>query len=388
MTTTTQYAPPPGPPPALHTGVAYAPPPGPPPKTYAPPPAVYPSCQDTTELSVYIRNSLTLLAARGWLSVPLPPDLEPVYAQLFAQSASFFDLPSDAQEKLTFAAPAGKSASDEGFADIPGEKQLITLRRVSGTPARLQSAATDAWDATGKIFLETVRGIADSLDLDLDVFDDMSCESRKFSETQRASSLLRLFRYNRPGLDEDGRRREKKVVAEGHKDLGIITLVVGHSPGLDARDPVSGQWISVEDTPHGTGTPKLTATLLAGQTLSYLTQGLYTSGVHRVSVLPSQTPEDKYRFSLVFALRPSPTALIDTAKFEQSPLIGKFPPARLSVQDNNFPNCSMYNQSASELFRCISQQHWNVNIAPEIREEQKKQIVALVGEKPEEKRLG
>ncbi|KAJ6586651.1 hypothetical protein B0H10DRAFT_1961669 [Mycena sp. CBHHK59/15] len=185
------------------------------------------------------------------------------------------------------------------------------------------------------------------------------------------------------------------TTAEGHKDLGIITLVVGQSPGLDARDLVTGQWISVEDTPHSaTGAPRLTATLLAGQTLSYLTRGLYASGVHRVSVLPSTTPEDKYRYSLVFALRPSPTSTIETSKFETSPLIGKFPPARLSAEENNYPNCSMYGQPATELFKCITQQHWNVNIAPEIREEQKKHLAghaANATTKPaeeEEQRLG
>ncbi|KAJ7119700.1 hypothetical protein C8R44DRAFT_672596 [Mycena epipterygia] len=386
---TTTYPPPPGPPPGFHTGVKYAPPPGPPPQNYAPPPGpppiAYPSCQNVTELSDFIRNSLTALATRGWLSIPLPPDLEPIYDRLFHKSASFFDLPSDDPDKIAFAAPTGKGASDEGFSDIPGEKQLITLRRVGdgtryGTPKQLQQAATEAWDATGRLFLDTIAGIAESLELELDVFNAISSEAEGFSPTQRASSLLRLFRYNRPGLSENGvqGQSKKKVVAEGHKDLGILTLVVGRSAGLDARDPVTGQWISVEDAPPGGG-QRLTATLLAGQTLSYLTQGLYASGVHRVSVLPSTTPEDKYRFSLVFALRPAPNAIINTAKFETSPLIGKFPPAKLSLEENNYPHCSMHDQPAAELFKCIANQHWNVNIAPEIREEQKKKLAVLKG---------
>ncbi|KAJ6546656.1 hypothetical protein DFH09DRAFT_1170703 [Mycena vulgaris] len=361
---TMTYLPPPGPPPGFHTGL-HAPPPGPPKAptvsvSLGPPPGAYPSCQNATELAAYVHDSLTVLATQGWLS-----------------SSTFFDLPSDSPEKVQFAAPAGKAASDEGFSDIAGEKQRITLRRLSGTPPLLRKAGPEAWDATGQLFLETIRGIAGSLELeDVHVFDDMSSEAQGFSKTQRAPSLLRLFRYNRPGLDAHGMQGTKKVVAEGHKDLGILTLVLGQSPGLDARDPATGQWVSVEDAPGGGGGPCLTATLLAGQTLTYLTRGLYASGVHRVSVLPSTTPEDKYRFSLVFALRPSPTSTIATPKFEQSPLTGLFPPERLSLAANNYPNCSMYDQPATELFKCIAQQHWNVNIAPEIREEQKKKLAA------------
>ncbi|KAK7050575.1 hypothetical protein R3P38DRAFT_2865961 [Favolaschia claudopus] len=383
---TTTYAPPPGPPPIFHHGFQYAPPPGPPPQMFAPPPGPppisYPSCKDIDDLAQYIRSSLPILASQGWLSVPLPPDLEAQYASLFSESAAFFDLAPDASEKVDFAAPAGTSASDEGFSDIQGEKQLITLRRVSGMPPCLQPAATSAWDATGQLFLGTVHDIADSLELpDLEIFDEMSSESLGFPAKSRASSLLRLFRYNRP---EMGAR--KKIVAEAHKDLGLLTLVVGHSPGLDARD-AAGNWISVEDAPahssHGSNTaPRLTATLLGGQTLTYLTRGLYASGAHRVSVLPpspSNPDDDKYRFSLVFALRPAPNALIETAKFEASPLVGKFPPERLSLEKNNFPECSMHAQPAGELFRCISKRHWNVNIAPEMRAEQKRKLAENAG---------
>ncbi|KAJ7633338.1 hypothetical protein DFH06DRAFT_1222565 [Mycena polygramma] len=388
---TTVYAPPPGPPPGFHTGVQYAPPPGPPPPQVYVSPAepLYPSCGNAKELATYVQDSLPILASQGWLSVPLPPDLESLYSSLFSDSAAFFTLPSDAPEKVRCAAPTGKNASDEGYSDIPGEKQLITIRRLSGIPAPLCKSATEAWDATGELFMSAVRGIAESLELDdADVFDAMSCEAHGLPKSERASSLLRLFRYNRPAVGET-----KKVVAEAHKDLGLLTLVIGQSPGLDARD-VHGRWISVEDTPapastaNGAPRPRLTATLLAGQTLTYLTRGLYASGAHRVSVRPaspSSSSSDAYRFSLVFALRPAPSALISTASFERSPLISAFPPERLSVEMGNFPNCSMYAQGAGELFKCIAQKHWNVNIAPEEREAQKRRLIAKAdkGEKGE-----
>ncbi|KAJ6451662.1 hypothetical protein C8R47DRAFT_1169915 [Mycena vitilis] len=374
---TTVYAPPPGPPPGFHTGVQYAPPPGPPPPQVYVSPAepLYPSCGNAKELATYVHNSLPILASQGWLSVPLPADLESLYTSLFADSAAFFTLPSDAPEKVRCAAPTGKNASDEGYSDISGEKQLITIRRRSGIPAPLFKSATEAWDGTGELFMSAVRGIAESLELeDAEIFDAMSCEAHGLPKSERASSLLRLFRYNRPAVGET-----KKVVAEAHKDLGLLTLVIGQSPGLDARD-VHGRWISVEDTPAPAGTanaaPRLTATLLAGQTLTYLTRGLYASGAHRVSVRPASSPADAYRFSLVFALRPAPSALISTAAFERSPLISAFPSERLSVDKGNFPECSMYAQGAGELFKCIALKHWNVNIAPEEREAQKRRLMA------------
>ncbi|KAJ7641280.1 hypothetical protein FB45DRAFT_899841 [Roridomyces roridus] len=376
---TTMYAPPPGPPPGIHASVQYAPPPGPPPATYAPPPGPPPMFypRDTRDLSQFIRNNLTALATRGWLSVPLPPELESLYADLFAESAHFFNLPSDSPIKLKHAAPPGKSASDEGFADIPGEKQLITLRRLSGIPDSatsegsahtLHSATTAAWNATGELFLDTAHTIAESLGLEEDVFDELSADSKGLPASSRASSLLRLFRYKRPPQDTPG---GKKIVAEEHKDLGILTLVIGHSPGLDARDPTTGEWHSVEDAPPP-GWGKLTATLLCGRTLWYLTRGLYASGDHRVSVRAPSSPDDLYRFSLVFALRPFYTAPIETDVFARSPLIGPFPPARISP--TTYPQCSMHGEPARMLFDVIIGKSWNVNVAPEIREMQKKKL--------------
>ncbi|KAF7316758.1 hypothetical protein HMN09_00408900 [Mycena chlorophos] len=374
---TTVYLPPPGPPPQL-----YAPPPGPPPAAAYHPPSIPPP-QTASELSGYIRRNLTTLAAQGWLALPLPPDLEALYSALFDSSAEYFALPADAEEKTRFAAPSGAAASDEGYADIPEEKQLITLRRQSGMPPTLKETSNIAWNATGKMFLDTVHNIAECLELegDLGLFDEMSAESNGFAEKERAASLLRLFRYNRP---MEG--KEKRVVAEAHKDLGLLTLVVGSSPGLDAKDVHSRQWVSVED---GGRPGKLTATLLAGQTMSYLTRNLFTAGPHRVSVLPPADDNDPHRFSIVFALRPAPNARISTDRFARSPLVGPFPPELLSYDKNNYPQCSMRDQPAKELSRCIAKLHWNVNIAPEVRNKQRQGLRSeVVAEEPQEARFG
>ncbi|KAJ7466012.1 hypothetical protein FB451DRAFT_1138120 [Mycena latifolia] len=385
---TTQYAPPPGPPPP-HLQQTYAPPPGPPPPSSlpAPPLAPPPAPQTTADLAAYILSCLPFLARHGWLRLPLPPDLSARYSALLGASSSFFGLPPTAEAKTKFAAPSGAAASDEGFAAIPGEKQLVTLRRLGSTPLPedLKGASKDAWADTGALFSAVMEGIAASLGLPADIFAGMAAEADVASfdrETGRASSLLRLFRYERPAADDldfgVGVGARKKVVAEAHRDLGLLTIVVGASPGLDARDLVTGQWVSVEDAPSGAGSAPsggLTATIMSGQTLTYLTQGLFASGVHRVSVLPARpdTQDGAFRFSLVFALRPAAGALIDTREFEKT--------------ESNFPHCSMHAQPAADLFRAIAARHWNVNVAPEVREGQKRRreeaARAGVGEAPE-----
>ncbi|KAJ6497275.1 hypothetical protein C8R45DRAFT_982454 [Mycena sanguinolenta] len=401
---TITYAPPPGPPPAF---AQYAPPPGPPPQMYAPPPGPPPQlyapleCKTADDLASYIRASLPLLASQGWLSLPLPPALESLHAALFSASSAYFALPPDAPEKTKYAAPSGVGASDEGFADLLGEKALITIRRAgpAGTPAPLRDATEAAWHTTGELFLQTMHDIAEGLELPaLDAFDEMSKEARGMPErgAPRAASLLRLFRYVRPGPTSG---EGKQVVAEAHKDLGILTLVVGASPGLDARD-AAGRWVSVEDAPSFSfpSPQRLTATLLVGQSLTYLTGGLFAAGTHRVSVLPppSSAPEDAYRYSLVFALRPAPACRISTSTFAASPLIPPFPDALLIAPPesgkggasgsetaksdtgksgaSNFPRCRMENQTGAELMRAISGRHWNVNVAREVREEQKRKL--------------
>ncbi|KAF7350803.1 hypothetical protein MSAN_01641900 [Mycena sanguinolenta] len=239
-----------------------------------------------------------------------------------------------------------------------------------------------------------MHDISEGLELpELDAFDEMSKEAKGMPErgSPRAASLLRLFRYVRPESASGEGKGGKRVVAEAHKDLGILTLVVGASPGLDARD-AAGRWISVEDAPPFALSQRLTATLLVGQSLTYLTGGLFAAGTHRVSVLPppSSAPEDAFRYSLVFALRPAPAARISTSVFSVSPLVPEFPPERLvappetgkggaangtgSGGESNFPKCRMEGQTGAELMRAISGKHWNVNVAKEVREEQKRKL--------------
>ncbi|KAJ7466016.1 hypothetical protein FB451DRAFT_1486247 [Mycena latifolia] len=391
------YAPPPGPPPVKTSTATQrnTPPARPPPphlqQTRSPPPPGPPAPRITADLTTYILlAALPFLARHGWFRLPLPADLSARYSTLLGASSAFFGLPPTAETKTKFAAPSCAAASDEGFAAIPGEKQLVTLRRLSSTlrrlsstplPADLKGAAKDAWADTGALFSAVIEDIAASLGLPADIFAEMAAEANVASfdrEPGRASSLLHLFRYERPAADDPdfgvGVGARKNVVAEAHRDLGLLTIVVGASPGLDARDLVTGEWVSVEDAPSGGGSAPsggLTATIMSGQTLTYLTQGLHASGVHRVSVLPARpdTQDGAFRFSLIPPFPPAPLSFSSPSPSSTSPPSST---SNNSHAESNFPHCSMHSQPAAELFRAIAARHWNVNVAPEVREGQKR----------------
>lgn len=285
----------------------YAPPPGPPP-SYKPPPNV----DNRPDLlpSTAVPLPFPILASRGWVSLPMAayPTMRDAYASLFTQASAFFSLPPDSPHKTLYAAPDGIQASENGFFAIPNEKHIITLRCASRCPEPLREAAGIVWEETRLVMRSIIRGIEETLGLEAGAFEEVS-EPGSWDEDP-GTTLLRMFRYDRPEAGEP-----KKTVAEPHKDLGLITIVVGHSPGLDALDPStppSGEWVSVEETGSE---PSLTATLLTGQALLYLSQGRYRSGVHRVTVAPGEK-NDPYRFSFVFALRPSKNAKLWTKRFE------------------------------------------------------------------------
>lgn len=170
-----------------------------------------------------------------------------------------------------------------------------------------------------------------------------------------------MFRYDRP------RGPGAKTNAEKHKDLGMLSLVVGHSPGLQALDANSDTWVSVEDDcnlPPGSRARSggLSATLLTGETLAFLSRGTYKAGVHRVVCEPPAAEgDDPYRFSIVFTLRAAPAPLF-TREFE-SGVVGRF-----EVGER------VEGESSKVLFERIMRSHWNVNAAPGVRDEQRRRF--------------
>ncbi|KAF6238054.1 hypothetical protein HO173_003688 [Letharia columbiana] len=311
-------------------------------------------------------HALQFLASEGYLPLALSdhPGMVEAYTQLFAQTSKFFNLPPDSPEKTNHQAASGAAASEEGYSQIPHEKCIMTVKTSTHCPSTLRPELHTAWDLTGAFLASITTAIAHTLSLDPAVFSPFVAPCTAFPPTERTPTLVRMFRYDRPAAATAGPR----VNAEKHKDLGLLSLVVGRSPGLQALDPSSNAWVSVEDEanlPPGAVARSggLTATLLAGETLAFLSRGVYRAGVHRVVCAPSaeNNAADPYRFSIVYTLRAAPAPLF-TRDFE-SGVVGAFGPGE-----------RVEGESSAVMFERIMRTHWNVNAAPGVREEQRRKF--------------
>ena len=303
-------------------------------------------------------HALHFLASEGYLPLALTdiPGMVDAYKALFARSNQFFALPADSPQKTTYQAVSGPAASEEGYSKIPGEKSILTTRTSTRCPEILQTDLKTAWDLTGTFMTRTISAIANTLDLSSSVFDAFVLPCATLSPT-KTPTQLRMFRYDRPT------GTEATVNAERHKDLGLLSLVIGHSPGLQVLDPTTSAWIPIENDsalPPGSRTRSggLTATLLGGETLAFLTRGNYKAGVHRVVCDPVSVAGDPFRFSIVYTLRPA-VAPLYTKAFE-SEITGEFAASE---------RCE--GESSAVLFDRIMKSHWNINAAKEIREKQR-----------------
>lgn len=308
-------------------------------------------------------QSLHFLASEGYLPLALADHdgLVDAYTSLFAQSSRFFALPEDSPQKTSYQAISGPAASEEGYSKIPQEKSIMTVKWKGHCPEDLHHAAKAAWDLSGRLLHQIMQAIARTLDLDLNVFNSLVEPCLVLPQDKRRPTLLRMFRYDRPpGPDP-------VVNAERHKDLGLLSLVVATSPGLHVLSPSSNQWIPIEEDVFlppevRARSGGLTATLLGGETLRFLTRGHYRAGVHGVICNPPgpENGEDPFRYSIVFTLRPA-VAPVFTKTFE-STIVGQFD-----------ENEKMEGTSSVELFTQIKKTHYNVNVAPEIRERQRQE---------------
>lgn len=301
-------------------------------------------------------EALQFLASQGYLPLQLADHdgLVDAYSALFQSSAAYFNLPDTSLEKTSFRAPSGVKASEQGYSDIVGEKSILTVKSHEMCPAMLHEQLNLTWNLTGA-FLESIcKLIANTLQLDPDVFTPFIEPCCKLPQGKGTPTMLRLFRYNRPVGEE------AVVAAEQHEDLGILSLVVGNSPGLQVLNTAANVWVPIEED---TVVPKdakirsggMTATLLCGETMAFLTRNGYKGGVHRVLCAPAK--DNPYRFSIVFALRPA-AAPIFTKNFE-SAVVGEFSPDQ-----------RLDGQSAALFMQQMIATHWNVNVAKDVREEQ------------------
>ncbi|KAE9378036.1 Clavaminate synthase-like protein [Stipitochalara longipes BDJ] len=282
----------------------------------------------------------------GWTIVAPHAELSKRYQALLESSKAFFALPE--AEKEVFKTRHG---SEDGWNVVDGEKEFITIRSLDRTPAHIRDAAMAYWAEAGALLNQMLGKIAESLDLSsnsLTVFSE-PCLELKRDATQ---SMLRLFRYN-----VDGER--SKIVAEAHRDLGLLSLVMSDTPGLEVCDPHGQRWFPLEKTYRS-------PVLLAGCQLECLTNKRYISGGHLVRSYPVSTPnqitaaEAAYRYSIVFVLRAHTPVPVNTDELT-TPLTGIFSRPLKDI-------------TAGELLRNIQAAHFNINAGIEERDEQKRKL--------------
>lgn len=296
-----------------------------------------------------------LLHDQGWtpLTFPAGNEVRAGFDALFQASNTFFNLPSEAKEKYANA----QQGSEEGWSKIPGEKEMITLRTVASTPPELKDAAERCWRLANTYLNEMLGLVAQSLDLPLAALQQFSAPQLNLPPSERHAAMLRLFRYE---IHED------KVVAEPHNDLGLLSMVISDTPGLEVWDRGPDRWCDIERI---TGKP----VLLGGRQLQRLSNDVYPPGGHLVrsygpdawcekpnplAIRGLSTP--KYRHSIVVILRAHWPIVIDSDQLT-SKVTGQF---ANPIKD----------MTTREFFMRIKGQHYNINTGIAERDQQKRDI--------------
>ena len=331
------------------------------------------------------------LAYQGWTKITYDSvdALQIASDALFLASRKFFDLP--APEKRKFRTRAG---TEEGWSRVEGEKEFISIRTLSNTPLELREAVSKFWAEAGTLLNSIVSGIETSLELPPGSLSVFSKPCMELSD-EKIATMLRLFRY------ESFEGEAPRIVAEGmlclilnksnvsrcispsfafsaesvssvtlttsstvaHRDLGMLSLVIGDSPGLEVWDRQRRQWFPLERN-----YPSPAASLFVGRQLERLTNGCYYSGGHLVNSYPdvgnsnSSNPSKRYRHSIVFVLRAHSPVPIKTDDLETS-VTGKFAKP-------------LQNITADDLFKTIRSTHFNINAGVEERDGQKRKLAA------------
>lgn len=302
-----------------------------------------------------IERDQRLLHDQGWTPLTFPDgnEVRASFDDLFQASNTFFNLPAEAKEKYS----NEKLGSEEGWSKIPGEKEMITLRTLASTPPELREAAERCWNLANTYLNEMLGLVAESLDLPPEKLQQFSTPQLRLPESERHAAMLRLFRYE---VHED------KVVAEPHNDLGLLSMVISDTPGLEVWDRGPNRWVDIERI---TGKP----VLLCGRQIQRLSNDVYPPGGHLVrSYGPDAWCEKpnpqaikgvsspKYRHSIVIILRAHWPIIINTDELTTK-VTGQFTEPVRGVTTKDF-------------FMRIKGQHYNINTGVAAREQQKRDI--------------
>jgi hypothetical protein len=292
---------------------------------------------------------------------PGPHPLQAAYLDLFAASQAFFNLPNSEKQHWKH-----RLGSEEGWSKIPGEKEFITLRSLAYCPEILRAPAQRYWELVGRHCSSTLGRMSTALGLPDGENEGLRqfvgpCTEMPREEEDKTATMLRLFRYE--GWEE-------KVVAEAHADLGLISVVVGYTPGLEVWD--GDGWFDVEREVERKGGKG--ATMLIGRQLERLANRRLKAGGHRVvaygrpqvsSPTAGASDAKNYRHSIVFVLRAHESTLIDSGTLE-TPITGKWAQPMKGV-------------TAGALYEMIRNQCFNINVDQEERDAQKRKLAETKG---------
>jgi isopenicillin N synthase-like dioxygenase len=330
----------------------FAPPPGPPPGQALP--------IHKLELPLILPIHRFNLPAQGWTTVTLSQSefrgklIQDNVQSLFAAGKSFFD--REEEYKAQFS--PGVDTSEEGWSSIPGEKQFITIRTTKLLPEELREAVHAAWENIGDLLNDMLKSIAESIELQPDALTRFSEPCIKLQDVKTAT-MLRIFRYE---------SWDDKIVAEPHKDLGLLSFVAGNSPGLEVWNGLRQSFWPIEKSYKDLSTA---GTVLVGRQLQGLSNGRYAPGAHLVRSYPkpksflrrsSSQVGKKFRYSIVFVLRAHESVRIDVSSLT-SPIIG----ANTTLKNGT---------TAGQWFNSIRTSHYNINTGIKNREQQKQQMLA------------
>jgi hypothetical protein len=150
-----------------------------------------------------------------------------------------------------------------------------------------------------------------------------------------------------------------------HRDLGLLSLVVGNTPGLEVHDRHLNISFPIEKTYESPA-----QTVLVGRQLERMTNGRYRAGGHLVRSYPNTKPKNtdlpnspesrQYRYSVVFVLRAHYPIPINTDNLT-TPITGEFANPMRDI-------------TAGDLFKKIHAAHYNINTEVEERNEQKRKL--------------
>lgn len=146
-----------------------------------------------------------------------------------------------------------------------------------------------------------------------------------------------------------------------HRDLGLLSLVIGDTPGLEVWNRNSQFWFPIEKT-----FPEPAGCVMVGRQLERLSNFRYQSGGHRVCSYHAPKPEaistTRYRYSIVFVLRAHSPVPVNTDQLTTK-ITGSFPNPLNGI-------------TAGQLYKAIHQAHFNINTGIEERNKQKKLLAA------------